>query len=487
METIEEILSTADIDEKISLLKQRKTPLPDAVQLLKDWDAGRHDVMSKEKRPDMKVIKREGVKDIDGKYTTLPEYEFESVNRIPLPLEQDITNIHTSFTVGIEPKLNCEPNNDAEDELFKVILAINKKNKIKYHNKAVVRSWLSEQEVAEYWYVKKDTVFWAKILAKIKNAIGRSDAQYKLRRAIWSPLRGDTLYPYFDETGDLTAFSRGYKVKQTDGTETEYFMTITAENVYTWKLDKSWVIDNVFKHGFGKIPVIYAYRSETLCSKIKPIRERLETLLSNFADAIDRCFFPYLILEGEIEGAPQKVGKNRMIKIENEGKAYYLDWTQTPEMIRLEIDGLTERAYNLTNTPRLSIENLKGTGIGPSGTAFKYTFMGAHLAVENHAEVIGEYLQRRYNFLIDAIAKINTAYSKAAGTIDIEPEIVPFMIDNLTEKIENAVKAVDGGVASRKTGILLAGIVDEVNDELELIEKEQSGAEERKLYPVGRE
>jgi SPP1 family phage portal protein len=485
MKTIEEILQIADVDEKIPLLKQRKTPLPDVTQLLKDWDSSKHNVMDKEKRPDMKVIKREGVRDINGKYTSLPEYDTEPVNRIPLPIEQDIVNIHAAFTVGIEPKLNCEPNNDAENELFKVLTVINKKNKIKYHNKRIVRSWLSEKEVAEYWYVKKDTGFWRKALAKIKSAIGRSDAQYKLRCTIWSPFRGDELYPYFDETGDLTAFSRGYKMKQTDGTETEYFMTITADSVYTWKLDNSWILDSEFKHGFDKIPVIYAYREETLCAKIKLIRERLETLLSNFADAIDRCFFPYLILEGDIEGAPQKVGKNRMIKIDNQGKAYYLDWTQTPDMIRLEIDGLTDRAYSLTNTPRLSIENLKGIGSVPSGTAFRYTFMGAHLEVENHAETIGEYLQRRYNFLVGAIGGINMGYAEAAETIDIEAEIVPYLIDSLTEKIENAVKAVDGGVASRKTGVLMAGIVDEVNDELEIIEKEQTKAEERKFYPLG--
>jgi hypothetical protein len=166
MKTIEEILRVSDIDEKISLLKQRKTPLPDVAQLLKDWNPDKHDVMDKEKRPDMKVIRKEGVKDIDGKYTSLPEYEPEPVNRIPLPLEQDIVNIHTSFTVGIEPKLNCEPNNDEEDELLKVVLAINRKNKIKYHNKKIVRSWLSEKEAAEYWYVKKDTGFWKKYSRK---------------------------------------------------------------------------------------------------------------------------------------------------------------------------------------------------------------------------------------------------------------------------------------------------------------------------------
>jgi hypothetical protein len=251
-------------------------------------------------------------------------------------------------------------------------------------------------------------------------------------------------------------------------------MTITQSDVFIWRKEQSWELDTSFKHGFSKIPVIYAYRPEPLCKTIKNIRERLEALLSNFADAIDRCFFPYLILEGETIGTPQKVGHNRMIKVEEKGSVYYLDWNQTPEMIRLEIDGLYREAYSLTNTPRLSLENLKGMGSVPSGTAFKYTFMGTHLAVENHAETIGEFLQRRYNFLLSAIGSINPRYEKAAESIDIEPEIVPYMIDDLAEKVKNAVDAVSGGIASKRTGIIMAGITDSVDDEMRQIEEEHA-------------
>jgi hypothetical protein len=56
---------------------------------------------------------------------------------------------------------------------------------------------------------------------------------YKLKSVIWSPFRGDTLYPFFDETGNLLAVSRRYKVKYADLQEIEYFMTVTDEKVYT--------------------------------------------------------------------------------------------------------------------------------------------------------------------------------------------------------------------------------------------------------------
>ena len=47
------------------------------------------------------------------------------------------------------------------------------------------------------------------------------------------------------------------------------------------------------------------------------------------------------------------------------------------------------------------------------------------------------------------------------------------MIDSLTEKIADAVSAVQGGVASLKEGVILAGITDRVDEELAQIEKEK--------------
>jgi hypothetical protein len=478
--TLADILAMEDIGRKISLLQNRSTPAPNAVQLYADWETSKHRVMDKSYRKDNKRKIKDAIVDKDGKFVDAPAYEPVPVNRIPIPLEQDIVNVHTAFAVGIPPKLECEPSDEGEQALLDVILSIDKKNKTKYQNKRIVRSWLSEQEVAEYWYVVKDDGFWRRIVSKIKGAMGKGILpSYKLKSVIWSPFRGDTLYPFFDETGNLLAVSRRYKVKYADLQEIEYFMTVTDEKVYTWRMSGVPTLEKEFRHNFKKMPVIYAYREKALCAEIKPIRERIETLLSNFADAIDYHFFPYLIVEGEINGMVEGGSKNKMIKVENGGKAYYLDWNQTPEMIRLEIDGLWERVYAMTHTPRLSVENLKGLGNVLSGAAFRYTFMGAHMAVENHAETIEEFLQRRYNFLVSAVASLNPTFEEASQTIDISPQLVPFIIDDMAEKVKVAVDAVSGGVASLRTGVVMAGIVDEVEDELKAIEEGKATEESK--------
>ena len=154
-------------------------------------------------------------------------------------------------------------------------------------------------------------------------------------------------------------------------------------------------------------------------------------------------------------------------KLTGEGAdAQYLTWNQVPDTVRFEAETLTNMAYDMSNTPRISFETLKGIGKA-SGTAFRFMFMGAHMAVENHGEVIGEFLQRRVNFIVSALGSINpTEFSKASQTIDIETELVPYMIDDLNDKVTTAVSAVSGGVWSRREGIMFAGNADRIDEEL---------------------
>ena len=478
MKTLQEILALPSEAEKIYYLKYRRTPLPDAQALYKDWDPDKHDIMDPEIRPDNKVIVEEARVDSNTGKVIPPQYKKDDTNptnRIALPLEQDITNIHTAWAVGNDPKVNCRPNNDQEKALLSIINSISRKNKMRYNNKRIVRSWLSETEVAEYWYVVKDEGFWRKILEQVKKTFGGTVVpQFNLRCAIWSPFRGDKLYPLFDDKGDYIALSREYSVKEADGTETVYFMTVTDDKVYKWRMETDWVKVSEFKHMFSKNPPIYSWRSKPLCHNIRPIRDRLERLMSNFADCIDRCFFPYLILEGDIHGTPQQSGKNRLIKITNGGKVYYLNWDQASDAVRLELEGLWSKAYQLTNTPQLSLDSLKGLGDVPSGRAFRFLFMGTDLAIDNHAEVIGEHIQRRYNFLVSAVGSLNAEYQKAAQTIDIETEIQPYTIEDIAEKVKIATEACGQPVASLKTGVMMAGITDEVDDEIKEIQEEQT-------------
>lgn len=489
--TLEEIIALEDIGIKIQYLKKgRRTNLPDCAELWNDWNPEKHEIMAnKKKYPDRKVLKSGAESIFDektGKTIEVPaEYETEAVNRITIPLEQDIVNIQTAFTVGTEPKMDCNTEDEDEKSLLAALKSTLQKNKIKYQNKKVVRSWLSEQEVAEYWYVVDADSFWDKLWSGIKKTFGgKTKPSKKLKSVLWSPFRGDKLYPFFDDNGDMIAFSREYKKKDLNDHEITCFMTIAKGSVYQWELKNGWEQPEgkTFNHGFPKLPVIYAYRPEPYCKKIKTFRVRLEKLLSNYADCIDYHFFPILQLVGDVEGFAGKV-KDRIVKLTGDGAgASYLTWDQVPDTIKFEAETLTNNAYDMTNTPRISFETLKGVGKA-SGTAFRFMFMGAHMAVENHAEVIGEFMQRRTNFLVSALGAINPyEFDKASKTIDIDVELVPYMIDDLSDKVATAVSAVEGGIWSTREGIMFAGNVERLDEELKEIKEEQ----EAKNSTIGR-
>ena len=478
MRTIDEVLRIEDIDQKIAYLKKgRKTELPDAVKLYNDWNPNRHEIITDtEKYPKIKITvekEKEVYDEKTGKITTIPKKTKDvEPNRIALPIEQDIVNIQTAFTVGTEPKMNCEPEEN-EQGLFSALRKVLEKNKIKYQNKRIVRSWLSEQECAEYWYVVKDDGFWAKLKRKIGTLFGASAPEYRLNSVIWSPFRGDKLYPFFDDSNNLVAFSREYKKKDLDDVEITCFMTITADSVYQWEFIDGWKSVSSFKHGFKKLPVLYCYRPEAYCEKIKTLRVRLEKLMSNYADCIDYHFFPILMLFGDVQNFSGEF-KNRVVELLGDrANAQYLTWQQVPDTIKFEVETLLNQMYGLTNTPRISFDTLKGTGNALSGVAFDYVFLSTHLNVENLAEVIGEFMQRRVNFLVSALGSINSSLEKAAETIDINVEIEPYRLDNVDDRVSTAVKAVSGNVWSQKHGVLFAGNADRLDEELQQIKEEQ--------------
>lgn len=478
MRDINEVLALQDINQKIYYLKKgRKTELPDAVKLYNDWNPNRHEIITdEEKYPKIKVTLKPEKPYTDpttGKEHIEPEQKkLVDPNRIALPIEQDIVNIQTAFTVGTEPLLDCKPE-ESEEGLLTALKQVFKKNKIKYQNKQAVRSWLAEQEVAEYWYVVKDDGFWSKLKRKVAGIFGKSMPEYRLKSVLWSPFRGDKLYPFFDDNGDLVALSREYKKKGLDDDETQCFMTVTKDMVYQWELDSDWQDKGSFPHKFKKMPIIYMYRPEAYCEKIKTLRIRLEKLLSNYADCIDYHFFPILMLFGDVQQLSGEL-KNRIVQLTGmSANAQYLTWNQVPETVKFEVETLLSQIYGLTNTPRISFDSLKGTGNAVSGVAFDYVFMSTHLNVENLNEVVGVFMQRRVNFLVSAIGSLNSSLAEASDTIDIDVQMQPYRLEDLAEKIDTAIKAKDGELWSQETAIAFVGNVDSVVDEVKKIQEEQ--------------
>ena len=479
MRTLAEVLALQDTDQKIYYLKKaRKTDLPDAVKLYNDWNPNRHEIITdEEKYPKIKVTLKPEKKYTDpttGKeYTEPAEVKLVDPNRIGLPIEQDIVNIQTAFTVGTEPILDCQPDN-SEEGLLAAIKQVFKKNKLKYQNKKEVRALLSETEVAEYWYVVRDDGFWSKLKRKVSGIFGNSKPEYRLKSVIWSPFRGDKLYPFYDDMGDMVGFSREYKKKNLDDSEILCFMTITQDKIYQWEMNNGWQEVSSFRHGFKKMPIDYMSIHEAYCEKIKTMRVRLEKLLSNYADCIDYHFFPILMLFGDVQQLSGEL-KNRIVELTGmNANAQYLTWNQVPETVKFEVETLLSQIYGLTNTPRISFDSLKGTGNAVSGVAFDYVFMSTHLNVENLDEVVGVFMQRRVNFLVSALGSINSSLEAASETIDIDVKMQPYRLEDLAKKIDTAIKAKEGKIWSQERAIVFVGNVDSAIDEIERIKEEQA-------------
>lgn len=100
--------------------------------------------------------------------------------------------------------------------------------------------------------------------------------------------------------------------------------------------------------------------------------------------------------------------------------------------------------------------------------------MSTHLNVENLNETVGEFMQRRVNFLVSALGSVNTTLESASETIDVDVQMQPYRLENLTEKIDTAIKAKDGEIWSQNRAITFVGNVDAVAEEIEAIKEEQA-------------
>ena len=107
--------------------------------------------------------------------------------------------------------------------------------------------------------------------------------------------------------------------------------------------------------------------------------------------------------------------------------------------------------------------------------------MSTHLNVENLNETVGEFMQRRVNFLISALGSLNSNLEEASETIDIDVQMQPYRLEDLSEKIDTALKAKNGELWSQQRAITFVGNVDNVLEEVEQIKEEQAEKQQNEI------
>lgn len=470
MEELLKLLSEQMFKEAIDELKSKryiKEPETDTVK--NQLDPLKHEVFNRLKRPDKRVkidpddvnsntinVTNENVQDGN---------RLEPVARIAFALQKRIVNSAKSFVFGNPVKLNATPTNENEKAVLFALNRVLYDNKQKSLNRRVAQNLFSCTEVAELWYP-----------VETPNSVYGFDSKFKLKSIVLSPLLGDSLYPYFDDNGDMTAFSREFDV-QVDGKTKSFFETYTADFHYMWvtgsngyELVEGYPKPNAIK----KIPVVFGNQDQPEWADVQGLIERLEKLLSNFADTNDYHASPKIFVQGGIKGFAKKGESGAILEGEEGATAQYLSWANAPESVKLEIDTLLRMIHSITQTPDTSFDMVKGIG-SISGVALKLLFMDAHLKVQDHQEVLDEYLQRRINIIKAYIGEFNTKLKKDAENIMVEPVITPYMIEDKAADIKMWVDANGGNpVISQKASFQMAGLTSDSEADFEQFKTEQS-------------
>jgi SPP1 family phage portal protein len=473
---IKQLFTKSDINAIIEELKTgRNTPEPDIDLFISQLDPSKHEIFDKIKRPDKQVKvndtePHENGKPIPAGYIGGEKEQTKTVAvaRIALAIQKLIVKRAVAFTFGNPVTLNSEPENEDEKTVLKAVKKVLFNTKIRTINRKIAREIFSATEAAELWYpVEKPSDY-------------GFPSKFKLRVAIFSPQNGDKLYPYFDETGDMVAFSRQFSIIDNAGKKTVYFETYTDTEHRMWKQSESaWNIVEGYPKPIttGKIPIIYGNQDFVEWEDVQGLIDRLETLLSNFADTNDYHASPKVVVKGEVTGFAKKGESGAILQLEGENAdAKYLSWEHAPEAVKLEIETLLRMIYNITQTPDISFDSVKGIG-AVSGIALKLLFLDAHLKVQDKMEIFDDYLQRRLSVIQAYIAQFNTGLKTACESLTIEPEIVPYMIEDEKAKVD-LLLAANGGkaVASQKTTIQQLGWVNDTNAEYKQILDEESAS-----------
>jgi SPP1 family phage portal protein len=458
-----EIIQSQDVKE-IKKIFKRPTFQVEQVEAIKQYKVKDHEIFDLQKRP-IKVIKKGTGEMVNGVETTTTMLVEPA--RIAIPFQKLIVNRRVGFmlTIPVETKVVWDTGSENEKQLVKMVEALQHDNKMDYKNKELARRMMSEMECAEVWYF-------------VKSGEVAPAPEYTLKCNIWSPDLGDVLYPLFDAYGSMTAFARGYKLKENDK-DIEHFDVYTPEFEYKYVLREGvWSLDvltdslgatipNPIPNTVGKIMIVYHTQPAPEWTDVASMISRLETSKSNHADMNDYFGSPILAVEGEVRGFAQKGEQGKIMELMEGSKAAYLALNSEPQSIKMEQDCLKEDIYTMSQTPDISFKTMSGMGTIAQFT-MKAFFMDAHMAVSQKEEIFGIGLQRRLNILKAAIGMvIDTKLSKESQTVQLTPVITPYLPANDTESIDNLTVAVTGGIMSKETAMELNPLVEDSEVELE--------------------
>ena len=191
--TLNEIFEAGrDATQVVADLKKKTIVVIPWSMLEKEYDPKKHPVMT--------AVAYNAKSDKKGKD--------RQVTRVILPWQKLAVKRMGSLAFGIPVKRIYKPKDDTQKEAAAILESIYKRNHINSVNLERAKFLYASCEVVTIWYTQE--VEGGATYAGVST-------KYKLRCKNYSPMKGDSLYPLFDEYDDMVALSVEY-TRDEDGT-----------------------------------------------------------------------------------------------------------------------------------------------------------------------------------------------------------------------------------------------------------------------------
>ena len=455
--TLNEIFEAGrDATQVVADLKKKTIVVIPWSMLEKEYDPKKHPVMT-----DVAYNAKSDKKGKDRKVT-----------RVILPWQKLAVKRMGSLAFGIPVKRIYKPKDDTQKEAAAILESIYKRNHINSVNLERAKFLYASCEVVTIWYTQE--VEGGATYAGVST-------KYKLRCKNYSPMKGDSLYPLFDEYDDMVALSVEY-TRDEDGTKVTYFETYTADAHYRWRMDGAKATEDMAPEPIkiGKINGIYGHRDLPVWEEQSENVFEAEWTYSYNGNYVRKNSRPNWVVfadpQDKVKVGQEKdddrLGRN-VLKYPANAKAEYKTWDQSIESIKFHTSELKNNFFMGLQLPDMSMESMKATPM--SGEARKMLFIDCQMKVLDESGIWIEYFDREMSVVKAFAEKTFPRYAEAIRTLEVENVITPYTIRDEGERITNYSNATGGKpVMSQRTAVSRLGMVDDVDEEIKLMEQEET-------------
>ena len=284
--------------------------------------------------------------------------------------------------------------------------------------------------------------------------------------------------PQFDSFGDLIAFYWEFKGDD----DISYLWIFDKEYIYQYAGDGEYNYDTKWKHEFDVIPVVFHQQEEPEWFDVKEMIDRIEMILSKLAGSNNYFAFPILKMKGAVaknaEGEDESLidqsddGKSLLLGFAEkngqivEADANFLQRDTGVDSIKLEIEYLKEMIFNISQTPDLSFNNVKGIG-AISGTAIQLMLQDAINKAKSK--------QSDYQIVIERIINvIKSGIGAPREEMEFDIQFNLSLPKDTKEEIQNLVEAAGGSqILSQKSAVKLSPYTENIQEELDNLKEER--------------